>query len=127
MNKVILIGNLGRDPEVRATPDGTMVVTLNLATSRVFKDKRSGEQKEDTQWHRVIYYGRLAEIAEKWLRKGRQVAVEGRLQTRKWQDKEGADHFATEIIGERLQLLGSKPAEAKAVATTVEEEDEIPF
>lgn len=108
INKVILIGNLGRDPEVRYTSAGTAVCNLTLATSRNWKDKQSGEKQEETEWHRVVFYDRLAEIAGEYLKKGRSAYVEGRLKTRKWQDKDGRDNYTTEIVGESLQLLGGK-------------------
>ncbi len=97
LNKVILIGHLGADPEVRAMPDGNAVCNLRLATTESWKDKATGEKREVTEWHRVILYRRLAEIAAQYLRKGSQVYLEGRIRTRKWQDKEGVDHYTTEI------------------------------
>jgi len=108
VNKVILIGNLGRDPEVRYTPNGNAICNVTLATSRNWKDKTSGEKMEETEWHRVVFYDRLAEIAGEYLKKGRPVYVEGRLKTRKWQDKEGVDKYTTEIIASEMQLLGSR-------------------
>lgn len=109
INKVILIGNLGRDPEVRYTPNGTAVANIALATSESWKDKQSGETQERTEWHRVVFYTRLAEIAGEYLRKGSKVYIEGRLQTRKWQDKtSGQDRYMTEIIAETMQMLDSK-------------------
>ena len=107
LNKVILIGNLGADPEVRSTSNGSRVATLSLATSRQWKDK-AGEKQEKTEWHRVAFFGKLAEIAGEYLKKGSQVYVEGRLQTRKWQDKDGADKYTTEIVADRMQMLGSR-------------------
>src|SRR4051795_10885396 len=99
VNKVILVGNLGRDPEIRSTQDGTRVATLNLATSENWRDRASGERKEKTEWHRVaIYNDRLVEIAEKYLRKGSKVYLEGQLETRKWTDKDGAEKYTTEIV-----------------------------
>jgi single-strand DNA-binding protein len=108
VNKVILIGNLGRDPEVRYTPSGAAVCNVSVATTRNWKSKDSGEKQEETEWHRVVFYDRLAEIAGEYLKKGRPVYVEGRLKTRKWQDKEGKDNYTTEIIADQMQLLGSR-------------------
>ena len=108
VNRVTLIGNLGRDPETRYSPDGAAITNVTIATSRQWKDKTSGERKEETEWHRVVFYGRLAEIAGEYLKKGRPVYVEGRLKTRKWQDKEGVDRYTTEIVAEEMQLLGSR-------------------
>lgn len=108
VNKVILMGNLGRDPETRFTANGAAVCNLRIATTRTWKDKASGERREETEWHSVVLYDRLAEIAGEYLRKGRPVYVEGRLQTRKWQDKEGQDRYSTEIVADRMQLLGSR-------------------
>ncbi len=108
VNKVILIGNLGRDPESRFTPSGSAVCNVRIATTRNWKDKASGEKREETEWHSVVFYDRLAEIAGEYLKKGRPVYVEGRLKTRKWQDKEGQDRYTTEIIAESMQLLGSR-------------------
>ncbi len=108
VNKVILMGNLGRDPETRFTANGAAVCNLRIATTRSWKDKASGDRREETEWHSVVLYDRLAEIAGEYLRKGRPVYVEGRLQTRKWQDKEGQDRYTTEIVGTEMQLLGSR-------------------
>ncbi len=108
INKVILIGNLGRDPEVRYTPNGNAICNITLATSRNWKDKNTGEKVEETEWHRVVFYDRLAEIAGEYLKKGRPVYVEGRLKTRKWQNKEGQDVYTTEIIADTMQLLGGR-------------------
>jgi len=108
VNKVILIGNLGRDPEVRYTPNGAAVCNISLATTRNWKSRESGEKQEETEWHRVVFYDRLAEIAGEYLKKGRPVYVEGRLKTRKWQDKDGVEKFTTEIIAETMQLLGGR-------------------
>ncbi|RZS47399.1 single-stranded DNA-binding protein [Sphaerotilus mobilis] len=107
VNKVILIGNLGRDPEVRYTPNGAAVCNVSVATTRNWKSKE-GDRQEETEWHRVVFYDRLAEIAGEYLRKGRPVYVEGRLKTRKWQDKEGKDVYTTEIIADQMQLLGGR-------------------
>ena len=107
VNKVILIGNLGRDPETRYMPDGAAITNISVATTDTWKDKQ-GEKQEKTEWHRVAFFGRLAEIAGEYLKKGSQVYVEGRLQTRKWQDKEGQDRYTTEIVADRMQMLGSR-------------------
>lgn len=105
VNKAILIGNLGRDPEVRYLPDGGAVANISLATSETWKDK-SGERQEKTEWHRVSFFGKLAEIVGEYLKKGSQIYVEGRIQTRKWQDKEGNDRYTTEVVADRMQMLG---------------------
>ncbi len=108
INKVILIGNLGADPETRAMPSGTTVANLRVATSESWRDKQSGEQQERTEWHRVAFFGRLAEVAGEYLRKGSQVYIEGSLRTRKWQDKQGNERYSTEIIGNELQMIGGR-------------------
>jgi single-strand DNA-binding protein len=108
VNKVILIGNLGADPETRAMPSGMTVANLRIATSESWRDKQSGEQQERTEWHRVALFGRLAEIAAEYLRKGSQVYIEGSLRTRKWQDKQGNERYSTEIVGNELQMLGGR-------------------
>jgi single-strand DNA-binding protein len=108
VNKVILVGNLGKDPETRYMPSGSAVTNLTLATSESWKDKQSGEQQERTEWHKIAMFGRLAEIAAEYLRKGSQVYIEGKLRTRKWQDKEGKDRWTTEIVADEMQMLGSK-------------------
>ena len=108
INKVILIGNLGRDPEVRYTPSGAAVCNLRLATTRNWKNRESGEKQEETEWHSVVLYDRQAEIAGEYLKKGRPVYIEGRLKTRKWQDKEGNDRYTTEIVADTMQLLGGR-------------------
>jgi single-strand DNA-binding protein len=107
VNKVILIGNLGRDPETRYTTGGDAVTNIRIATTDTWKDK-NGEKQERTEWHTVVFFGRQAEIAGEYLKKGRQVYVEGRLQTRKWQDKEGQDRYTTEIVADRMQMLGNR-------------------
>lgn len=140
INKVILVGNLGADPEVRAMPNGDSVTTLSLATSDTWKDKQTGEQQEKTEWHRVILFRRLAEIARDYLKKGAKVYIEGKLQTRKWQDKTtGQDRYTTEIVGNELQMLDSRadkapvatPAVPAAVVAVTEPsdsfDDDIPF
>lgn len=108
LNKVILIGNLGRDPETRYAPSGDAICNITVATTETWKDKATGERKEATEWHRVVFFGRLAEIAAQYLRKGSQLYVEGRLQTRKWQDKDGQDRYTTEIRGDEMKMLGSR-------------------
>ncbi len=108
VNKVILIGNLGRDPEVRYMPSGSAVCNIALATSRNWKNKDTGERQEETEWHRVVFFDRLAEIAGEYLKKGRPVYVEGHLKTRKWTDKDGVDKYSTEIVAEQMQLLGGR-------------------
>ena len=139
VNKVIVLGNLGQDPELKNLPSGGAVCNLRIATTDSWKDKTSGEAKEQTEWHSVSLFGRLAEIAAQYLRKGAQVYIEGRLRTRKWQDKTGADRYSTEIIANEMQLLGGKgdgqrserPPQAKAPAqqqTSGDEfNDDIPF
>jgi single-strand DNA-binding protein len=116
INKVILVGNLGADPETRYMPSGSAVTNLTLATSEAWKDKQSGEQQERTEWHKVAMFGRLAEIAAEYLRKGSQVYIEGKLRTRKWQDKEGKDRWTTEIVADEMQMLGGKGGGAGAGA-----------
>jgi single-strand DNA-binding protein len=108
INKVIIIGNLGRDPEVRYTPNGAAVCNITVATSRNWKDKNTGDKVEETEWHRIVFYDKLAEIAGEYLKKGRPVYVEGRLKTRKWQDKDGKDNYTTEIVAENMQMLGGR-------------------
>lgn len=108
INKVILVGNLGQDPETRAMPSGKAVTNVRIATSDSWRDKQTGEQKEQTEWHTVVFFDRLAEIAAEYLRKGSQVYVEGRLRTRKWQDKSGNDRYTTEIVANEMQMLGSR-------------------
>jgi single-strand DNA-binding protein len=148
VNKVIVVGNLGRDPETRYMPDGAAITNVSVATSFQWTDKASGEKKEETEWHRVVFRGKLAEVAGEYLKKGSQVYVEGRLRTRKWQDKEGQDKYTTEIMADRMQMLGSRagageprseapteskaaeprPAAAKKPAGKFDDmEDDIPF
>lgn len=116
VNKVTLLGNLGKDAEVRYTPAGAPVATFSLATTRAWKDKASGERMEETEWHRVVLFDRLAEVAGQYLKKGSPVYVEGRLKTRKWADKNGTDRYTTEVIGGEIQLLGTKPGESGGAA-----------
>jgi single-strand DNA-binding protein len=108
VNKVIIVGNLGRDPEVRYTPNGSAVCNVSVATTRSWKNKESNEKSEETEWHRVVFYDKLAEIAGEYLKKGRSVYVEGRLKTRKWQDKDGVEKYTTEIVASDMQMLGSR-------------------
>jgi single-strand DNA-binding protein len=108
VNKVIVVGNLGRDPETRYMPDGAAITNVSVATSFQWTDKASGEKKEETEWHRVVFRGKLAEVAGEYLKKGSQVYVEGRLRTRKWQDKDGQDRYSTEIMATEMKMLGSR-------------------
>src|SRR5690606_20121448 len=116
VNKVILIGNLGQDPETRYMPSGSAVTNLRIATTEVFKDRETGENQERTEWHSVAMFGKLAEIAAEYLKKGSQVYIEGRIRTRKWQDKEGKDRYSTEIIADQMQMLGGRGGGAGAGA-----------
>jgi single-strand DNA-binding protein len=141
VNKVILIGNLGKDPEVRYMPSGSAVANVSIATTEQWKDKQSGERQERTEWHNVVFYNRLAEIAGEYLKKGSKVYIEGKLRTRKWQDKTGADRYTTEIVADDMQMLDGRgtaiegPARAQpasssredAPATAGEFDDDIPF
>ena len=146
VNKVILIGNLGNDPEIRYTAGGAAVANISLATAESWRDKETSEQQERTEWHRIVFFGRLAEIVGEYLKKGSQIYVEGRLQTRKWQDKEGNDKYTTEIVANEMQMLGSRggssgslgsgPASSKAESapaapvrkrTDDDFDDDIPF
>jgi single-strand DNA-binding protein len=108
VNKVIIVGNLGADPETRAMPSGSTVANLRIATSENWKDKTTGEQQERTEWHRVVLFGRLGEVAAEYLRKGSQVYIEGSLRTRKWTDKQGTERYSTEIVGNDMQMLGGR-------------------
>jgi len=109
VNKVIIVGNLGRDPEIRYSADGKAVCNVSLATTSAWKDKATGEKRDEVEWHRVVFYNRLAEIAGEYLKKGRSVYIEGRLKTRKWQDKDtGQDRYATEIVADQMQMLGGR-------------------
>jgi single-strand DNA-binding protein len=144
VNKVILVGNLGKDPEVRYMPNGNAVANLTLATTESWKDKQTGDQQEKTEWHRIVMFRRLAEIAGEYLKKGSQVYIEGKLQTRKWQDNSGNDRYTTEIVADEMQMLGGRgggsagfadnaaPAMASASASAAETgpgdfDDDIPF
>jgi single-strand DNA-binding protein len=131
VNKVILVGNLGNDPDIRYTAGGAAVANISIATAESWKDKNTGEQQERTEWHRVVFFGRLAEIVGEYLRKGSQVYVEGRLQTRKWQDKEGHDRYTTEIVANEMQMLGSKSGgssnyQAPAQSASTQQQSEPP-
>ena len=108
VNKVILIGNLGQDPEVKYMPNGNAVANITVATSESWKDKNTGEQVDKTEWHRVVFFRRLAEIVGEYLKKGSKIYIEGKLQTRKWQDKNGADHWTTEVVASEMQMLDSR-------------------
>lgn len=141
VNKVILVGHLGRDPETRYMPDGGAVTNVSVATTDTWKDKTSGEKREATEWHRIVFFNRLAEVAGEYLKKGSQVYIEGRLRTRKWQDKEGNDKYTTEITADTLQMLGGKPTGERSSGPSQERaepakkpagkfddmEDDIPF
>ncbi len=108
VNKVIIVGNLGKDPEVRYLPSGEQICNITLATSERYKDKASGEYKENTEWHRVVFFGKLAEICGQYLQKGKKIYVDGRIRTNKWQDKEGNERYTTEIIGSEMKMLSGK-------------------
>lgn len=142
VNKVILIGNLGNDPEIRYTPTGTAVANLSVATSETWKDKQTGEQQERTEWHRVVYYNRMAEIVGEYLHKGSKLYVEGQLRNRKWQGRDGQDRYTTEIIGREMQMLdgqgsasppASRPSSPDKTSASPQQQpaenydDDIPF
>jgi single-strand DNA-binding protein len=144
INKVILIGNLGKDPETRYTPAGLAITNITLATTESWKDKQTGERQDKTEWHRIAMFGKLAEISAEYLRKGSQVYIEGRIQTRKWQDQQGQDKYSTEIVANDMQMLGGRagagapamgedsrsraPAQASEPAVAdVTLDDDIPF
>lgn len=120
VNKVLIIGNAGKDPETKYTESGTAVCTLTLATKHSWKEK-DGQRQEKTEWHRVVFWGKLAEIVDKYVKKGSQVYVEGRIETRKWTDKNGNDKYTTEIVADQMQMLSGKPK------TEVDNDDEVPF
>jgi len=126
VNKVILIGNLGKDPEVRYSPNGQAVANVTIATSESWKDKTSGEKVEKTEWHRIVFWGKLAEIAGEYLKKGSQIYIEGRLQTRKWQDKDGNDKYTTEIVANEMQMLGSREGRGAPPAEFNQDEPSAP-
>ena len=118
VNKAIIVGNLGRDPEVRYTANGNAIANITVATTESWKDKQSGERQEKTEWHRVVFFGRLAEIAEEYLKKGSQVYIEGSIRTQKWQDKEsGQDRYTTEIVARDMQMLGSRGGEVSGASS----------
>jgi single-strand DNA-binding protein len=123
INKVILIGNLGQDPESRTTPGGTTVTNIRIATSESWRDKQSGEMKEQTEWHTVVMWNRLGEIAAEYLKKGSQVYIEGRLRTRKWQDKTGNDRYSTEIVASEMQMMGGRGGGGGATQETRDTRD----
>lgn len=145
VNKVIIVGNLGADPETKYTPGGDAVTNIRVATTDRWKDKSSGETREQTEWHRISFFGRLAEVVGEYLKKGAQVYVEGSLRTRKWQDKDGVDRYSTDIRGDTMQMLGkreggapssseakapgneAKPAAKKPAGKFDDMEDDIPF
>ncbi len=140
INKVIIVGNLGQDPETRYMPSGSAVTNFTVATNESWKDKQTGEQKDRTEWHRVAMFGRLAEVAAEYLRKGSQVYIEGKLRTRKWQDRDGKERYTTEIIADEMQMLGgrggggsapmstdSAPASAPPQPPADDFDDDIPF
>jgi len=123
INKVIIVGNLGADPETRYMPSGDAITNIRVATTDRWKDKASGDTKEATEWHRVAFFGRLAEISAEYLRKGSQVYVEGKLRTRKWQDKDGKDRYSTEIVGDTMQMLGRREGGGEPRAERAERSD----
>ena len=137
INKVTIVGNLGQDPETKALPSGSYVTNISVPTSESWKDKQTGQQQERTEWHRIVFFNRLAEIASQYLKKGSQVYIEGRLQTRKWQDKNGQDRYSTEIIANEMQMLGGRsgesPQQSVAAPQAVPQQqnaiddDDIPF
>jgi len=128
VNKVILIGNLGKDPEVRYLDSGVAVANFSLATTENYKNKE-GERVSQTEWHNIVLWRGLAEVAEKWLKKGSSVYIEGKIRTRKWEDKEGNTRYSTEILGDNMTMLGGKPSSEGAPATTQEQDskDDLPF
>ena len=142
INKVIIVGNLGQDPDTRYMPSGGAVTNMTVATNESWKDKQTGEQKDRTEWHKVAMFGRLAEIAAEYLRKGSQVYIEGKLQTRKWQDKDGNDRYTTEIVANEMQMLGGRggaggggapmrdngpPSSPQPQSSSDDFDDDIPF
>lgn len=125
VNKVIIVGNLGNDPDIRHTASGAAVANLSLATSESWKDKETGEKKENTEWHRVVFFGQIAEICGQYLKRGSQIYVEGRLQTRKWQDKEGNDRYTTEIVGNDMQMLGGRGEKPQQEAPAQDQSEDL--
>ena len=126
VNKVILVGNLGQKPEMRYTATQSAVANLSIATTESWKDKESGEMRDKTEWHRVVFFGKLAEIVEKYLDKGSSIYIEGKLQTRKWQDKSGADRWTTEIVGNELTMLGSRNTQSESPMNNNQSESPFP-
>ncbi|MEO1924951.1 MAG: single-stranded DNA-binding protein [Gammaproteobacteria bacterium] len=126
VNKVILVGNLGNDPDMRYTAGGAAVANISIATAESWKDKNTGEQQERTEWHRVVFFGRLAEIVGEYLRKGSQIYVEGRLQTRKWTNKEGHDQYTTEIVANEMQMLGGRASGGSANYDSAPQQNSAP-
>ncbi len=122
VNKVIIVGNLGKDPEMRYMPSGSAICNVNVATTRQWKNKDSGEKMEETDWHRIVFFDRLAEIAGEYLKKGRSVYVEGRLRTRKWADKEGKDQYTTEVVATEMQMLGGREGMGGGAGAGADEE-----
>ena len=127
INKVVLVGNLGNDPEVKHTPSGMAVTNFSIATTERWKDKNSGEMQEKTEWHRIVAWGKTAEVAGRCLAKGRQVCVEGKIQTRKWQDKDGKDQYTTEVVAQSITFLDSKNRDSQAPPAESGQEDGLPF
>jgi len=141
VNRVFLIGNLGKDPETRFMPDGKPVANITMATSETWKDRNTGEKQEKTEWHKVSFFGPVAEIVGKYLRKGSKIYIEGKLQTRKWQDKDGADRYTTEIVANEMKMLDGKPSDGgyqasagtsepkspRPAVTTDDMDDPLPF
>ena len=140
INKVIIVGNLGADPDTKSMPSGNMVANFSVATSESWNDRDTGERQEKTEWHRVVFFGRLAEIADQYLRKGSQVYIEGKLQTRKWQDENGNDRWTTEIKGDQLEMLGERMSSGTSQSNNMDQstskpnftnddefDDDIPF
>jgi single-strand DNA-binding protein len=126
LNKAQIIGHLGADPDQRFMPSGKAVTNIRVATSETWKDRESGDRKEKTEWHSVVFFDKLAEIAGEYLRKGSQVYIEGKLQTRKWQDKEGKDRYTTEIIAQQMQMLGGKPQDSERPARQEQQRSAAP-
>ena len=139
INKVIIVGNLGADPDTKSMPSGNMVANFSVATSESWNDRDTGERQEKTEWHRVVFFGRLAEIADQYLRKGSQVYVEGKLQTRKWEDRDGNERWTTEIVGNQLEMLGERMSAGSSQSNNMDQstsksnfnddefDDDIPF
>ena len=123
INKVIVVGNLGADPDTRFMPSGNAVTNISVATSESWNDKETGERQEKTEWHRVVFFGRLAEIASEYLKKGSQVYIEGKLQTRKWEDKEGNERWTTEIVSNQMQMLGERMSHGASNQSNVTKQD----